>query len=102
MRFVKLPSGFLSDAEQAQRRRYDHPTTGRLHSLRGDGAERALNGPSEVRLMKRLLNDHRAWPKRSNPYRIAADEHVGDEPGAEYFLDGRDTASIAQLHIDEH
>jgi hypothetical protein len=52
--------------------------------------------------MKRLLNDHRAWPKRSNPYRIAADEHVGDEPGAEYFLDGRDTASIAQLHIDEH
>ena len=46
----------------------DMTAPGRLHSSRGGGgAERALNGPSEVRFTKRLLNNHRAWPKRSNP-----------------------------------
>jgi len=41
---------------------------GRLDSSRGGrGAERALNGPSEIRFTKRLLNHHRARPKRLNP-----------------------------------
>src|SRR5271166_4174624 len=66
------------------------------------GADRALDGICEVGFTVRLLNNHRTRSKRPNTGNIAADEHVRNGPGAEYFLDGGNAASIAQPHIDDH
>jgi hypothetical protein len=68
----------------------------------GHSAKRALNGPNENGLIKRLLDRHYAWLKRPDCRNLTADENVRNEASAKYLLDGSYAASNAQSRIDNH
>src|SRR5579859_3495910 len=64
--------------------------------------ERLVDGPGEVRLAKGFLEHDGGRAKFRDLCRIAADEDVGYRPDDQYFLHGRDAASVAQAQVDDH
>ena len=66
------------------------------------GAEHLLHRQREILFTEGLLDNHRIGPEQTNRSRIPADEHVRHGTGAENFVDGGNTAFIAQPRVDDH
>lgn len=64
--------------------------------------ERVLNDPGKIGLAIGLLNHRIVRSERPNGREIGADKHVRNRGSAMNFVNGSDTASLAQSDVDDH